>query len=109
MSIQELLEEVVQDEEGSDRAVELFEAETLNELEKYLSSSIFRRVGPVIAKRIVSAFGVGTVEVIEKSHGKLDDIRGIGKRRISSIMKGWTIQRKIKKACMLLVTPRPLN
>lgn len=109
MTVKELLEETTQADAGSENAVELLEMETLDELKKYLSSSIFQQVGPVMAKRIVSAFGVRTFGVIEKSPGKLDAVRGIGKRRISSITKGWTAQRRIKKACALLVTSGPLN
>jgi exodeoxyribonuclease V alpha subunit len=109
MSVQEFLEETGQEEERSDRAIKLFEKETLEELKIYLSSSIFRQVGPEIAQRIISAFGVRTVEVIEESPDKLDDVRGIGKLRVSSITKGWAIQRRIREACTQLVTPRSVH
>jgi len=75
----------------------------LDELENYLSSSIFHRVGPKTAKKVVSALGVRTVKVIEKSPHQLYKIRDIGRQRVSSIVEGWKTQRRLKKECMILI------
>lgn len=104
MTVNDLSEVTVQDDEGSDSTVKLLESEILAELAKYLSSSIFHQVGPVIAKRIVATFGIRTVEVIERSPRKLAEVKGVGTQRIMSIAKGWTAQRRLRKACMMLYT-----
>jgi len=75
----------------------------LDDLENYLSSSIFHQVGPKTAKKVVSAFGVKTVQVIEKSPRELNSVRGVGKYRVMSIRKGWAVQKNLKKACMILM------
>jgi len=105
MSVQETVlfnEEIGQDEASPDRSVNSFLRATLKQLKTYLSSSLFPQVGPEMAQRIVSAFGVRTVKIIEKSPEKLGDVRGIGRIRIKSIVKGWAKQSKIKKDCTML-------
>lgn len=95
-------EEIGQNEE----AINLLEAETLNELRRLLSSALFQQVGPVIAQKVVSAFGIDTIGVIEKTPHRLNEVRGIGKRRLLSITNGWTAQRRLKKNCVMLVKLR---
>ncbi len=84
-------------------ADESFEVVTLNELRKYLSSSIFVQVGPVTAKKVVSAFRQRTIYVIERSSHELFGIRGVGSHRAKAIIEGWRTPRKLKKECMILM------
>ena len=49
---------------------------TAEGIEKYLGSGMVRGIGPVLAKRIVGAFGEGTFEIIEASPEKLQKCRG---------------------------------
>lgn len=76
---------------------------TLDELRKYLSSSIFVQVGPKSAKKIVSTFGVRTIQVIEKSSHELHKVEGIGRRRVASIIEGWRTPHRLKRECMILL------
>ena len=52
---------------------------------KYLSSGLFRGVGPVTAGKIVQKFGRSTLKIIEKTPERLAEISGISKEKASSI------------------------
>ncbi len=51
---------------------------TLYGLEKYLGSGLIKGVGPRFAKKIVAAFGMDTIDIIEGNPGKLLEVHGIG-------------------------------
>ncbi|MDR2107347.1 MAG: ATP-dependent RecD-like DNA helicase [Holosporaceae bacterium] len=71
-------------------------------IEKYLGSGLIRGVGPIMAKRIVNAFGEKTLEVIEKSVEKLLRVEGIGRGRIGMIAKSWAEQKEIRSVMIFL-------
>ncbi|MDR2908378.1 MAG: ATP-dependent RecD-like DNA helicase [Oscillospiraceae bacterium] len=52
---------------------------------KYLSSGIIKGIGPALARRIVDRFGDGTLEVIEKDHEKLSEVRGLSQAKAADI------------------------
>jgi exodeoxyribonuclease V alpha subunit len=60
---------------------------TLTGLEKYLGSGLIKGIGPVTAKRIVTHFGLQTLEVIEHTCSRLIEVPGIGKMRVAMIEK----------------------
>lgn len=78
-------------------------------IQKYLSSGMIKGIGAKYAKRIVEAFGVKTLEVIEKSPEKLLNIDGLGKKRIERITMCWQEQRSVRTIMIFLqkygVTP----
>ncbi|MCB0060725.1 MAG: hypothetical protein KDE19_01365, partial [Caldilineaceae bacterium] len=49
---------------------------TVAGIEKYLGSGLIRGVGPVTAKRIVKHFGVETLEIIETTPARLNEVPG---------------------------------
>ena len=51
-------------------------------IEKYLGSGLIKGVGPKYAKKIVAQFGIETLEVIETDISRLQEVDGIGKKRI---------------------------
>ncbi len=77
---------------------------TTEGIERYLGSGLIKGVGPATAKKIVAQFGKQALEVIEKSPERLSEIEGLGKKRISSIQKGWNAQVAIKDLAMFLAT-----
>jgi len=89
-----------------EKSLELLEAHTISEIQKFLASSLFVGIGPALAKRIVLVFGIQTIEIIETSPAKLGDVMLIGPKRISSIKLGWTAQARIKASCALLMSLR---
>jgi ATP-dependent exoDNAse (exonuclease V) alpha subunit len=51
---------------------------TLTGIEKYLGSGLVKGIGPIMAKRIVARFGLETLDIIEGSSEKLQEVEGIG-------------------------------
>ena len=47
-------------------------------IKKYLASGIIKGIGPSMASRLVEVFGAETLDVIEKSPGRLLEVEGIG-------------------------------
>ena len=62
---------------------------TIVGLRKYLGSGLIKGIGPVMAARIVTQFGMDAMDVIEKSPEKLKLVPGIGKKRIDMIVRAW--------------------
>jgi exodeoxyribonuclease V alpha subunit len=75
---------------------------TLTGLEKYLGSGLIKGVGPVTAKRIVSCFGLSTLEIIESRIDRLIEVEGIGRKRVVQIQKAWEAQKAIKEVMVFL-------
>jgi len=75
---------------------------TLTGLEKYLGSGLIKGIGPVTAKRIVTHFGLETLEVIEHTCSRLIEVPGIGKMRVAMIEKAWAAQKAIKEVMLFL-------
>jgi len=71
-------------------------------IEKYLGSGLIKGIGPVMAKRIVSRFGEKTLDIIERDARKLDEVNGIGRKRIQMIKKAWDDQREIRHVMLFL-------
>src|SRR5215210_2629788 len=55
-------------------------------IERYLASGQMRGIGPAMAKRIVTAFGDGTFDIIEGSPDRLKEVPGIGPMRRARIV-----------------------
>jgi ATP-dependent exoDNAse (exonuclease V) alpha subunit len=81
--------------------------ETMCRIRKYLSTSIFDGIGPVIAGRVVARFGIETVPVIETVPDRLGDVRGLGEKRKLAIVQGWAMQMRIRKAVSSMTTLIP--
>jgi exodeoxyribonuclease V alpha subunit len=71
-------------------------------MERYLGSGLIKGIGPVMAKRIVAAFGTDTFAVIEESPDKLREVEGIGSKRIEMITKAWDEHKEIKEVMLFL-------
>ena len=71
-------------------------------IEKYLGSGLIKGIGPVMAKRIVKAFGKETLDVIEQEIKKLIEVEGIGKKRVEMIRKAWADQKEIRQVMLFL-------
>lgn len=71
-------------------------------IEKYLGSGLIKGVGPKFAKRIVNLFGMDTISVIEGTPERLNEVDGIGKKRVEMIVKSWEQQKEIKNIMLFL-------
>jgi exodeoxyribonuclease V alpha subunit len=78
--------------------------ETLVGLERYLGSGLIPGIGPAFAKRIVSAFGMESLTMLDHEPERLRLIPGMGERRVEEVKKAWLSQRAISNVMMLLQT-----
>ena len=75
---------------------------TIYGIEKYLGSGLIKGVGPKFAKRIVQKFGTDTFDVIEVEVERLQEVDGIGSKRIRMIAESWLKQKEIKNIMLFL-------
>ena len=90
---------------GSQFTVETFEEvlpATINGIEKYLGSGLIKGIGPIFAKKIVHAFGMETLDILEGAPDRLQEIHGIGKVRVERVKKSWQEQKEIKNIMLFL-------
>lgn len=71
-------------------------------IQKYLGSGLIKGIGPVMAKRIVKKFGEQTLDIIEDEIDKLEQVAGIGRKRIKMISKAWDDQKEIRDVMLFL-------
>jgi len=82
---------------------------TTQGMRRYLGSGLVKGVGPVMAGRIVDAFGEGTfhvidptLHVIDATPARLTEVAGIGKVRAMRIAATWEEQRHIREVMAAL-------
>ncbi|PIQ26697.1 ATP-dependent RecD-like DNA helicase [bacterium (Candidatus Blackallbacteria) CG17_big_fil_post_rev_8_21_14_2_50_48_46] len=71
-------------------------------LEKYLASGLIKGVGPVTAKRLVKAFGLEIIDVIETAPERLLEVSLIGPRKRDMIVRSWFEHREIQNVMVFL-------
>lgn len=87
-----------------------FSAQTITETKptsptgivRYLSSGILPGVGPVMAKKIVQQFGKETLDVLNNEPERLNEISGVGQRKIEKITNAWQEQRAVSEIMLFL-------
>jgi exodeoxyribonuclease V alpha subunit len=75
---------------------------TVQGIERYLGSGLIKGIGPKTAARIVAAFGVETLRVIEEEPDRLIEVYGLGKKRTAAIGAAWQEQKSIKEVMVFL-------
>jgi exodeoxyribonuclease V alpha subunit len=75
---------------------------TLQGMKKYLGSGLVKGIGPVMADRIVDAFGEATFNVIDADPLLLRAVAGIGPVRAHRIGATWVEQRHIREVMTAL-------
>ncbi|MFF1870861.1 ATP-dependent RecD-like DNA helicase [Streptomyces sp. CB03911] len=75
---------------------------TVQGIQRYLGSGLIKGIGPRFAERIVEAFGVDTLEVIETAPARLIEVPGLGPKRTKKIAEAWEEQKAIKEVMVFL-------
>ncbi|MEK6718290.1 MAG: ATP-dependent RecD-like DNA helicase [candidate division NC10 bacterium] len=75
---------------------------TLVGIQRYLGSGLIKGIGPVFAKRLVDAFGLDTLRVIEEEPDRLRTVEGIGRVRLQRITATWAEQKDIREVMLFL-------
>ncbi len=75
---------------------------TTRGIEQYLSSSVVAGIGPTLAKRIVDEFGENALEVFDLTPHRLQEIEGIGKKKLAIIQESWSSQKDMRQVMIFL-------
>ena len=75
---------------------------TLEGIERYLGSGMVRGVGKEMAKRLVAAFGLATLTVIEREPERLKEVSGIGPKRRAEIQRAFLEQSEVREVMVFL-------
>jgi exodeoxyribonuclease V alpha subunit len=66
-------------------------------IQKYLGSGLIKGIGPVYAKKITDTFGIDTLNVIDQTPDRLQEIKGLGKKKMALITTCWNDQKLIRE------------
>lgn len=89
-------------EEFEIESIKVLVPTTLEGIEKFLGSGMIKGIGPVMAKRIVSHFGLKTLKVLDKDYKKLSEIEGFGQKRIEMVHEGWQRYKDVRDTMIFL-------
>ncbi len=71
-------------------------------IEKFLASGAVRGIGKAFAARLVERFGKDTLKVIDKQPHLLEEIGGLGKKRLDTLVSSWQEQKELKELFVFL-------
>ncbi|HWU06103.1 MAG TPA: ATP-dependent RecD-like DNA helicase [Streptomyces sp.] len=77
---------------------------TIQGIRRYLGSGLIKGIGPVMADRITTHFGVDTLDIIEQQPARLVEVPGLGPKRTKMIAAAWEEQKAIKEVMVFLQT-----
>ncbi|MBP2471534.1 exodeoxyribonuclease V alpha subunit [Crossiella equi] len=75
---------------------------TIQGIRRYLGSGLIKGIGPVLADRIVTHFGVDALDVIEQTPERLIEVPKLGPKRTKLIAAAWEEQKAIKEVMVFL-------
>lgn len=76
--------------------------ETVEGIRRYLGSGLIKGIGPEFASRIVSKFGVHTLEILDAEPDRIHQVPGIGPVRAEAIKGAWATQREVRRVMVFL-------
>ncbi|WP_042277591.1 SF1B family DNA helicase RecD2 [[Clostridium] dakarense] len=62
----------------------------------YLASGMIHGIGEKMAKRIIDKFGVNTLDIIQNSPERLEEVEGIGSKKVNQIVKSYEENRELR-------------
>ncbi len=71
-------------------------------MEAYLASGLVKGIGPATARKIVAAFGVDSLRVIEDEPERLRSIRGLGARKVEDLGEAIRAQKDLQNVLVFL-------
>ena len=71
-------------------------------IEGYLSSGLFKGVGPVLARAIVAKFGLETLNIIEKAPERLRLVKGVSPKRAEDIGDAYKQNNAVRDTLIFL-------
>ncbi len=77
---------------------------TVNGIQRYLGSGLIKGMGPVLAKKMIDAFGQDVLDILDTNPQKLLQVEGIGPKKLDRIRQSWAEQREIRSLLIFLQT-----
>lgn len=71
-------------------------------LKKYLGSGMIKGIGKVYAEKLVNYFGTAVLDVINQNPERLNEVPGIGTKRLDTIIVAWKDQKEIASIMVFL-------
>lgn len=68
----------------------------------YLASGMIKGIGEKMANKIIDKFGVDTLDVIQNTPERLQEIDGIGKKKVAQIVESYEEDRELRKIILEL-------
>lgn len=81
---------------------------TVDGIRRFLGSGRIKGIGPTMAARIVDAFGLDTLEILDRDPERLLEIRGIGRATLNKVRSSWNEHRGIQQI-MVFLTGHGIN
>ncbi len=75
---------------------------TLDGIRRFLSTGRIKGIGPTMAARIVDAFGLDTLDVLDHQTERLVEVRGIGPATLGKVRDSWEKHRGIQHIMIFL-------
>lgn len=75
---------------------------TLEGIRKFLGTGRIKGIGPTMAGRIVDAFGLETLDILDHDPRRLIEIHGIGKATLEKVVASWEKHRGIQQIMVFL-------
>ena len=77
---------------------------SISGIKRYLASGMIKGVGPVMAGKMVAAFGEKVLEILDSEPDRLLEVEGIGVKKLDKIKSSWSQQREIRNLMLFLQT-----
>lgn len=71
-------------------------------LKKYLGSGLIKGIGPIYAGKLVDYFGTAILTIIDENPERLQEVAGIGTKKIDQIVLAWKDQKEIANLMVFL-------
>ncbi len=71
-------------------------------LKKYLGSGLIKGIGPVYGEKLVNYFGEKVLDIIDATPERLNEVPGIGSKRVEKIITAWKDQKEISNIMVFL-------
>ncbi|MDP2913888.1 MAG: ATP-dependent RecD-like DNA helicase [Candidatus Aminicenantes bacterium] len=71
-------------------------------IEKFLSCGLIKGIGPVLAKRIVKAFGERTLDILSHKPDRMKEVEGVGAVKLGEIKRSWEEHQDIRDLIIFL-------
>ena len=82
--------------------ISILKQNTIEGIERYLSSGLIKGIGPITAHKIVEVFGEKTLDIIEFNYSRLTEVNGISPKKALDIFEGYSKIKDMQNAIIFL-------